>query len=59
MYLFDAHRFTGISSHPRSEQAMFRVDVFGDGLGSDEPKVLPPRESADGGVKVPARSDGE
>lgn len=58
VYLFDAHKFTGISSHPRSEQAMFRVDVFGDGLGSDEPRMLPPRKPEQGALRVPARSEG-
>jgi oligopeptide transport system substrate-binding protein len=43
VHLFDPHRFTGISSHPRSEQDLARIDVFGDGLGADEPLRLPPR----------------
>ncbi|MBU6412431.1 MAG: peptide ABC transporter substrate-binding protein [Planctomycetes bacterium] len=42
-YMFDPHRFTGISAHPRSEQQMFRIDVFGDGIGSDAVQMLPPR----------------
>jgi oligopeptide transport system substrate-binding protein len=41
-YMFDPHKFTGISAHPRSEQQMFRVDVFGDGQGSDAVRMLPP-----------------
>lgn len=49
-YMFDPHAFTGISAHPRSEQQMFRVDVFGDGQGSDAVKMLPvmPRKHAPG-----------
>lgn len=43
IYMFDAHKFTGISSHPRQEQQMFEVDIFGDGKGTDQPKGLPPR----------------
>ncbi|QYU70553.1 hypothetical protein J4558_10725 [Leptolyngbya sp. 15MV] len=43
VYLFDPHRITGISSHPRQEQAMYEVDVLGDGQGTDALKVLPPR----------------
>ncbi|MBL8760507.1 MAG: hypothetical protein JNL50_04325 [Phycisphaerae bacterium] len=41
-YLFDAHKLSGISSHPRSEQQLFRVDVLGDGKGSDKALALPP-----------------
>jgi len=41
--LFDPHRVTGISSHPRQEQNLYLVDIFGDGKGPDEPVVLPPR----------------
>lgn len=43
IYLFDPHRLTGISSHPRQEQQMFEADIFGDGKGSDTPRALPPR----------------
>lgn len=43
-YLFDAHRLSGISSHPRSEQQLFRVDVLGDGKGADKALALPPRK---------------
>jgi oligopeptide transport system substrate-binding protein len=40
IYLFDPHRITGISGHPRQEQHMDLVDVFGDGLGTDVPRVM-------------------
>ncbi|MCC6322539.1 MAG: peptide ABC transporter substrate-binding protein [Phycisphaerales bacterium] len=40
MYMFDPHRLTGISSHPRQEQNMYEVDIFGDGKGSDAPKAV-------------------
>lgn len=43
VYLFDPHTFTGISSHPRQEQLLHWVDVFGDGKGTDRPKMLPAR----------------
>lgn len=49
VYLFDPHRLTGISSHPRQEQNMYQVDIFGDGKGSDEPRVM------QRGVASPAR----
>lgn len=42
VYLFDPHKITGISSHPRQEQNPFEVDVLGDGKGAERPKVLPP-----------------
>jgi oligopeptide transport system substrate-binding protein len=40
IYLFDPHKLTGISPHPRQEQAMHLIDVLGDGKGSDEPKTM-------------------
>ncbi len=43
VYLFDPHSITGISSHPRQQQDLFHVDVFGDSKGTDTPKLLPPR----------------
>lgn len=43
VYMFDAHRFTGLTSHPRSEQDLSKIDLFGDGKGTDEPRMLPPR----------------
>lgn len=41
-YMFDAHRFTGLTSHPRSEQDLAKIDIFGDGKGSDTPRMMPP-----------------
>ena len=35
-YMFDPHRLTGISSHPRSEQHLWEVDILGDGQGKDQ-----------------------
>jgi oligopeptide transport system substrate-binding protein len=40
VYLFDANRITGISPQPRLEQCMQWVDVFGDGKGTDVPRVM-------------------
>jgi hypothetical protein len=42
VYLFDPHKVSGISSHPRQQQDLFRVDILGDGKGSDKPLALPP-----------------
>jgi oligopeptide transport system substrate-binding protein len=39
-YLFDPHRLTGISAHPRSEQQMWKVDLLGDGLGAELPITM-------------------
>lgn len=55
--LFDPHRITGISSHTRSTQTLYRVDVLGDGKGPDRLLVLPPRQGAWG--RPPNRSEGE
>lgn len=40
MCMFDPHKLTGISSHPRQEQNMYEIDLFGDGKGSDTPKSV-------------------
>lgn len=40
VYLFDPHRITGISPHPRQEQCLYLVDVLGDGKGSDRARVM-------------------
>ena len=40
LYLFDANKFTGLNPHPRSDQHLHHIDMFGDGKGSDEPKVM-------------------
>ncbi|MBX3381110.1 MAG: peptide ABC transporter substrate-binding protein [Phycisphaeraceae bacterium] len=42
MYLFDANKVTGISSHPRGIQLLYHVDMFNDGKGSNAPLALPP-----------------
>jgi hypothetical protein len=42
-FLFDPHRVTGISSHPRQDQHLYLVDILGDGKGAERPLMLPPR----------------
>jgi hypothetical protein len=37
IYLFDPHRVTGISSHPRPNQRLDLIDILGDGKGADRP----------------------
>jgi oligopeptide transport system substrate-binding protein len=46
-YLFDPHRVSGISSHPRQEQHLYLLDILGDGKGSDVPRSMPPRPPAE------------
>ncbi|MBS0186748.1 MAG: peptide ABC transporter substrate-binding protein [Planctomycetes bacterium] len=45
--MFDANKLTGISSHPRGDQLLYKVDLFGDGKGSDRPLALPPRKAGE------------
>lgn len=40
LYLFDANKFTGLNPHPRSDQHLHHIDIFGDGKGTDEPKAM-------------------
>jgi oligopeptide transport system substrate-binding protein len=42
LYLFDAHRISGISPHPRPAHRLDLIDVLGDGIGADRPLLLPP-----------------
>jgi oligopeptide transport system substrate-binding protein len=43
IFLFDAHRLSGISSHPRQDQHMAIIDIIGDGKGREQFLSLPPR----------------
>ncbi|MFO0855770.1 MAG: peptide ABC transporter substrate-binding protein [Phycisphaerales bacterium] len=52
LYLFDPHTITGISSHPRMEQQMHRIDVFGDRQGSDQPKLMRKGVGREGAFKL-------
>jgi len=49
IYMFDPHRITGLSTHPRTKQNAFLIDVLGDGIGPDEPRPMrpAPTETAD------------
>jgi len=40
LYMFDPHRITGLSTHPRTKQNAFLIDVLGDGIGPDEPRPM-------------------
>lgn len=47
VYLFDPHRVSGISSHPRQQQDLFLIDILGDGKGAETPRALPPAAPAE------------
>lgn len=42
IYLFDPHRLTGISSHPRQEQNMYECDLLDDAKGANIPRKMQP-----------------
>ncbi|MBX3357796.1 MAG: peptide ABC transporter substrate-binding protein [Phycisphaeraceae bacterium] len=43
VYLFDAHRVSGITSHPRQDQDLSRIDILGDSIGRERALSLPDR----------------
>jgi oligopeptide transport system substrate-binding protein len=50
IYMFDPHKITGLSTHPRTKQNAFLIDVFGDGKGPDVPRPMhDSRTKAEGG----------
>tara|TARA_R110002072_G_scaffold150953_1_gene299687 strand:+ start:32535 stop:34487 length:1953 start_codon:yes stop_codon:yes gene_type:complete len=40
IYMFDAHKLTGLSTHPRTKQNAYLIDIMNDGLGDDKPKPM-------------------
>jgi oligopeptide transport system substrate-binding protein len=50
--MFDPDRITGITAHPRQQQDLYLLDVFGDGKGTDTPRMLPPRAASAGGART-------
>jgi oligopeptide transport system substrate-binding protein len=40
IYMFDPQKITGISTHPRTKQNAFLIDVLGDGKGPDQPRPM-------------------
>ncbi len=42
IYMFDAKKITGLSTHPRTKQNAFLIDVLGDGIGPDQPRPMNP-----------------
>jgi len=49
IYMFDPDRLSGITSHPRTNQNLFLLDVIGDGKGSETPRALPPSSPEEAG----------
>jgi oligopeptide transport system substrate-binding protein len=45
IYMFDPHKITGISTHPRTKQNAFLIDVMTDSKGPNEPKPMRPTSS--------------
>jgi len=48
IYLFNAHRMSGISTHPRQEQNMYLVDMLDDPKGANRALAMPPRVRGSG-----------
>ena len=42
IYMFDAKKLTGLSTHPRTKQNAFLIDMLGDGVGPDRPRPMNP-----------------
>ncbi len=40
IYMFDAHEITGLSTHPRTKQNAFLIDVLDDDKGPNEPRPM-------------------
>ena len=43
--LFDSARVTGLTSHPRSKNNLYLIDILGDGKGPDQPKPMRPAQA--------------
>jgi oligopeptide transport system substrate-binding protein len=48
LYMFNAHRLSGISTHPRQEQNMYLVDILDDAKGANKALAMPPRVRGSG-----------
>ncbi|MCA9303082.1 MAG: peptide ABC transporter substrate-binding protein [Phycisphaerales bacterium] len=51
IYMFDAHKLTGLSTHPRTKQNVFLFDVLGDGIGPDLPRPMKPASNEHTGAQ--------
>ncbi|MEM1331216.1 MAG: peptide ABC transporter substrate-binding protein [Planctomycetota bacterium] len=57
IYMFDAHKLTGVTAHPRTKQNIYLLDILGDGVGTDEIKALPLRVTSGDGRGVVGAED--
>ncbi|MGH7291330.1 MAG: hypothetical protein ACREJT_08975, partial [Myxococcota bacterium] len=48
--MYNPHRLTGITSHPRQDQMIDMMDMLGDGKGMDVPRERPARGARAGAV---------
>ena len=40
IYMFDPHKVTGLSTHPRTKQNAFLIDIMTDDIGPNEPRPM-------------------
>lgn len=40
IYMFDPHKVTGLSTHPRTKQNAYLIDIMDDELGTNKPKPM-------------------
>ncbi len=40
IYMFDPHKITGLSTHPRTKQNAYLIEVLGDGKGPEQPRPM-------------------
>ncbi|PCI08444.1 hypothetical protein COB72_08270 [bacterium] len=49
IYMFDPHKVTGLSTHPRTKQNAFLIDIMTDDIGPNKPKPMR-HATTDGGT---------
>lgn len=54
VYMSDPRRVSGISTHPRSKQLLYMVDILGDGKGREEARRMPMQPRTPDGRPLPA-----
>lgn len=57
IYMFNAHKLSGITAHPRTQQNLWLANPLGDGVGDDDILALPTREGAGGRSMTPRAED--
>jgi oligopeptide transport system substrate-binding protein len=54
IYMFDAHKLTGLSTHPRTKQNIYLIDILDDDIGPNEPKPMRHRSEQTAGATAKA-----